>query len=124
MMILMAIAITMRAEAPEAREPEALIVFAAEEFDMGEAPVGEKLKIDIPFVNGGDAPLVLTSVYSDCSCVRATYSKDEVAPGDTANITVTFNSANRPATKFRKMIRVRSNARNAFKRIYVFGQLQ
>ena len=65
--------------------------------------------IDFEFVNTGDEPLLIFNVNTDCGCTAAGYPTDEIAPGDTAKISVRYNGRNNPTGTFRKQVRVRSN---------------
>ncbi len=65
--------------------------------------------LDFEFVNTGDQPLLILNVNTDCGCTAAGYPKEEIAPGDTAKISVRYNGRNNPAGTFRKQVRVRSN---------------
>lgn len=42
------------------------------------------------YTNTGDAPLVLNSVSAPCECTKTKFSPKPLAPGKTAEITVTF----------------------------------
>ena len=64
---------------------------------------------DFEFVNTGDEPLLILNVNTDCGCTAAGYPHDEIAPGDTAKISVRYNGRNNPTGTFRKQVRVRSN---------------
>ena len=64
---------------------------------------------EFEFVNTGDEPLLILNVNTDCGCTAAGYPKDEIAPGDTAKISVRYNGRNNPTGTFRKQVRVRSN---------------
>lgn len=51
---------------------------------------------DIPFVNSGDEPLLITAARVTCGCTVADYPTDPIAPGDTATVTVKYNAIGRP----------------------------
>lgn len=59
-------------------------------------------------VNTGDEPLVILSVKANCGCTIARYSRNAVAPGDTAVITVTYDAIGRPG-RFTKKVYVDTN---------------
>lgn len=48
------------------------------------------------YVNAGDAPLRIRAVHSSCGCTVAKYSREPLAPGDTAEITVSYDPTGRP----------------------------
>lgn len=48
------------------------------------------------YVNTGDAPLSITAARSSCGCTLAKYSRAPLAPGDTAEIVVSYDPTGRP----------------------------
>jgi Protein of unknown function (DUF1573) len=61
------------------------------------------------FTNNGDAPLVIKSVNSSCTCAVVSYSKEAIAPGKTSEIEVQYNMNPGPISK---TITVETNAIN------------
>lgn len=79
--------------------------------------------MDFEFVNTGDEPLIIMSVNTDCGCTAAGYPKEEIAPGDTARISVRYNGRNNPTGTFIKQVRVRSNdPEHPLVRLFVKGK--
>ncbi len=79
--------------------------------------------MDFDFVNTGDEPLLIMSVNTDCGCTAAGFPKEEIAPGDTAKITVRYNGRNNPTGTFIKQVRVRSNdPEHPLVRLFVKGK--
>lgn len=64
------------------------------------------------FVNDSSGPVAITSVRVTCGCTTPQYSTAPVAPGDTARITVAYDSGGRPG-RFSKKIYVRTTASDA-----------
>ena len=64
------------------------------------------------FRNTGDAPLVISRIFTECGCTVPEFSRRAVAPGETGRITVRFKTKGRAPGFFRKTLRVRSNADN------------
>lgn len=62
-----------------------------------------------PFTNTGDKPLVITAVRVDCGCTTPGYSLAPVEPGQSGQISVSFDPERRPGG-FVKKIRVFSNS--------------
>ena len=63
---------------------------------------------NIPFVNSGNEPLVITAARVTCGCTVADYPTDPIAPGDTASISVKYNAVGRPG-RFDKKVYVYAN---------------
>lgn len=57
------------------------------------------------FVNTGDEPVAIVAARPSCGCTAPKYSRDAIAPGDTAYITVTFDPKMRPG-RFSKYVAV------------------
>lgn len=67
-----------------------------------------EVKCEMPLVNTGDEPLVITSVRPTCGCTAGEYPHSPIAPGDTAAISLTYTSINRPGD-FEKEVFVYTN---------------
>jgi len=72
------------------------------------------------FTNNGSEPLVLNNVTSSCGCTIPEWSKEPIPPGASGSILVTFNPMGRPGA-FRKVITVKSNAREKIVTLYIVG---
>lgn len=60
------------------------------------------------FRNTGTLPLVINSVGVSCGCTTPRFNKEPLLPGKSAEMTITFDPANRPG-KFEKAINILSN---------------
>lgn len=58
--------------------------------------VDGKVSCTMRMVNCGDSAMVITHVRTSCGCTATHYDKTPIAPGDTAQVSVTYNPANRP----------------------------
>ncbi|MDE6267405.1 MAG: DUF1573 domain-containing protein [Muribaculaceae bacterium] len=63
--------------------------------------------VEFPFVNTGDAPLVIISAVASCGCTSPEYPRKPVQPGESGVIKVTYNPAGRPG-EFSKTVTVRT----------------
>jgi hypothetical protein len=73
-------------------------------FDESEGVVTCQFK----YVNTGDEPLVIVAARATCGCTTPQYSKEPLAPGDTASVTVSYNASGRPG-RFSKKIYIDTN---------------
>ena len=64
------------------------------------------------FTNVGTAPLIIHQAIASCGCTVPTYTKDPIKPGESGQIEVTYNGKGKFPGKFKKMITVRSNAKD------------
>ncbi|MCH5235241.1 MAG: DUF1573 domain-containing protein [Muribaculaceae bacterium] len=90
-----------------ADKTKAQIKFEQTTFDFGNIKEdGGKVSHDFTFTNVGTEPLKITDARAECGCTRPEYPKEEIAPGDSAVIKVTYNPLGRPGG-FTKVVTVR-----------------
>jgi hypothetical protein len=62
--------------------------------------VGDKQAVGhFKYKNTGDTPVHFKSIHPSCGCTTAQSQKDQVAPGDSGEITATFNIGDRTGTQ-------------------------
>lgn len=98
------------------------ITFQESEFNFGDIAQGEKAEHIFTFKNTGTAPLVLSNVLTTCGCTASEWPKEPVAPGKSAQIKVTFNSAGKMGVQ-NKVITIVSNAVNAQEQVKMVGNV-
>lgn len=98
-----------------------VLVFGSGTIDLGVFSKNEIQEGSFVFTNGGNEPLALLQVFTDCGCTATTYSRTPVQPGDSSEIKVKFDGSGRNPGRFLKVIKIRSNAVNSLVRIYVTG---
>lgn len=65
-------------------------------YDFGTVDEGEVVTHVFKFTNVGEGPLVIQNARGSCGCTVPNYSDKPVAPGETGEITVNFNTNGRP----------------------------
>ncbi|MDE5844140.1 MAG: DUF1573 domain-containing protein [Muribaculaceae bacterium] len=60
------------------------------------------------FVNDGNKPLVITAARATCGCTTPFYTKDQILPGQSGYVTISFNPIGRPG-RFEKNITIETN---------------
>lgn len=70
-------------------------------FDESLGPVST----DFRFINTTPEPVAIIAARASCGCTSPQYSRDPIAPGDTATITVTYDPAGRPG-RFSKYVAI------------------
>ncbi|HYF29647.1 MAG TPA: DUF1573 domain-containing protein [Chitinophagaceae bacterium] len=60
--------------------------------DFGKIPQGRPASYSFEIMNTGKEPLVLDNVQVSCGCTTPQWSKDPIAPGGTAKVTVGYNA--------------------------------
>lgn len=85
--------------------------------------VGEKFSHVFQFVNSGKSPLLISGVYPSCGCTTMKdWSKDPIAPGESGQISVEFNSTGNSG-KIDKTITVATNAEPANIVLHLVGDV-
>lgn len=98
--------------APMLQEKEnqsgAQIVFESETVDYGVIEQGSEPFRVFTFTNTGTEPLIITQAKGSCGCTVPTYPKEPIAPGETGEIKVRYDT-NRLG-KFTKRVTLTTNA--------------
>lgn len=89
----------------------AKISFTETSFDFGDIVRGDKVEHVFEFENIGTEPLVLADVRTTCGCTAPEWPREPLAPGETGEMKVVFNSAGKMGVQ-NKVITVMSNAVN------------
>lgn len=100
-------------------QEKAVIEFKSEVIDYGEIAKGSDGVRQFEFTNKGDAPLIISKVYSSCGCTIPKKPEEPIAPGSTGVIEVKYDT-NR-CGPIRKTITVYSNATESTKAIKIKG---
>jgi hypothetical protein len=66
--------------------------FEKEEHDFGRLREGEQVSYTFKFKNVGKRDLVISGQKTTCGCTVADYSKTPIKPGESGQVTVSFNS--------------------------------
>lgn len=85
-----------------ATDPDKLpvIAFEKEVHDFGTLSQGEQFTHAFKFENTGESPLVLSFVEGSCGCtVMKDWPKEPIAPGETGEINVDYNSKGKSGTQ-------------------------
>lgn len=79
------------------------LVMQESEFDFGTIDAGITVKHVFTFVNEGSAPLVISKINTPCGCTAPIWSKEPIEPGQTGEITVTFNSTGKAGNQVKSL---------------------
>ena len=100
------------------------IKFNETSHDFGSFPENApKVTCKFKFTNTGDGPLVIHQAIASCGCTVPQYPKEPIKPGESGEITVTYNGAGKFPGHFRKSITLRTNAKQEVVRLYVDGEM-
>ncbi len=84
------------------------LVVQQTEYDFGNIKQGVKVTHIFVLTNSGGDLLKITDIQASCGCTAALPDKNELGPGESTNLKVTFNSAGRFG-KQKKLVRIESN---------------
>ncbi|PQJ20753.1 DUF1573 domain-containing protein [Tenacibaculum sp. SG-28] len=70
--------------------------FDKEVFDFGKVPEGEIVKTTFTITNDGKSDLIISDATSTCGCTVPEWPKEAIAPGETKEIKVSFNTNGKP----------------------------
>lgn len=107
---------------PESDLPLTDIHFDETEVEFGTILSGEVVEHVYNFTNTGEAPLVLSSVKGSCGCTVPRWPLEPILPGETASMTVRFDSKNKSGTRVQK-VTVVANTDPARHYLYLKGQV-
>ena len=89
-------------------------------FDFGTVNEGDKVKHAFKFKNVGTMPLIISYARSTCGCTVPKWPKNAIAPGESSEISVVFNTTKKP-NKQKKPIIITSNAYPSEVKVYLQG---
>ena len=79
------------------------MAFEETEFDFGTITDGEKVSHTFAFTNDGDEPLILSNAKGSCGCTVPVWPREPIAPGESGEVTVEFNSKNKKGKRNQKV---------------------
>lgn len=88
---------------------KAVMNFSSYENDFGKVPEGKTVRHNFSFINDGTGNLSVFSAVASCGCTVSRFDKRPIAPGESGNIEVAFDTRGRSG-KQTKTISVKSNA--------------
>lgn len=90
---------------------EPVILFDTLEHDFGTIIEGEKVLCYFDYINDGGSELMIESVEATCGCTSPNWNKEALPPGKGHRLELIFDASGRRGTQ-RKLVKVRSNAKN------------
>lgn len=119
-MVLVVFAAKAQEEQPANNGP--VIKFEKSSKDFGDISQGDKVEHVFKLENTGKAPLVISNVAATCGCTVPQWPKEPVAPGKTAEIKVSFNSAGKVG-KQNSVVRIYSNASEPIEKVSMISNV-
>lgn len=108
---------------PEDTVNVAKLEFTEETYDYGTIKEGEVVEHVFKFKNVGVAPLIIEGAKSTCGCTVPQFPKEPIAPGESGEIAVKFNSKNKSGRQ-RKPVNVTANTWPKLTSVYIDGTVE
>lgn len=108
---------------PAVTGPTAKIEYMETEHDFGTIKDGEVVTHTFKFKNTGSVPLVIQNASATCGCTVPKKPEAPIAPGQTGEIQVRFDSANKPGPT-NKVVTVTANTDPAISRLTIKGVVE
>ncbi|NRB62026.1 MAG: DUF1573 domain-containing protein [Saprospiraceae bacterium] len=102
--------------------PTTTMAFSEERFSFGTVAEGEKVSHTYKFTNTGNEPLILSNARGSCGCTVPKWPREPIAPGQSSEITVEFNTANKRGNRSQK-VTITANTNPAETFIYLEGEV-
>ncbi|MAE86267.1 MAG: hypothetical protein CMB80_26265 [Flammeovirgaceae bacterium] len=99
------------------------IAFVESAYDFGEITQGDVVTHVFKYENTGNEALVISAVRTSCGCTAPDWNREPLAPGETTEMTIRFNSRGKMGMQ-NKIITITSNAVNSTERIVIKGNVK
>jgi hypothetical protein len=106
----------------QAPESGAKITFKETVHEFGEINQGDVVTHIFEYENSGNEPLIISNVRTSCGCTAPNWSREPLAPGETGELTIRFNSRGKVGMQ-NKIITITSNAQNDQERVRITGNV-
>lgn len=88
--------------------PTTTLSFTENEYDFGKIKEGDIVEHTFTFTNSGENDLIITNAKGSCGCTVPYYPTEPIAPGETGEIKVSFNSKGKSGVQ-RKTVTITAN---------------
>jgi hypothetical protein len=99
-----------------------VITFKENSKDFGDITQGQQVAHTFVLTNTGKQPLIISNVAATCGCTVPSWPKEPVAPGKSAEIKVSFNSAGKVG-KQNSVVRIYSNASEPIEKVSLISNV-
>jgi hypothetical protein len=96
--------------------------FANDTHDFGKIKQGDKVTYQFNFTNSGKSPLIISDAVASCGCTTPTWPKGPIKPGDSGQISVTYNSTGHTGLQD-KMITITANTNPPQSVVHLVGEV-
>lgn len=104
-------------------DSNAIAIFEKTTHNFNTLPNDKIVSNTFKFTNTGESPLTITRVTGDCDCVTVKYPTQEILPGESGEIVVSFNTSGRKGLQFHGVV-VQTNAKTSEKKLFIRGVME
>ena len=90
--------------------------------DFGTIHQDEVVQHEFTFTNTGKGPLIISSASGSCGCTVPEFPRDPIAPGESATMKVTFNSAGKIGHQ-EKSVTIHTNTLRGIHMLYIKSEV-
>lgn len=95
--------------------------FKEDSFNFGDIEKGKPATHEFTFKNTSDQTILITNVKASCGCTTPSWTKTPIKPGESGNVTATYNAAHPGA--FTKTVTVTTNDTDQNKILSIKGKV-
>ncbi|MEM8526728.1 MAG: DUF1573 domain-containing protein [Bacteroidota bacterium] len=103
--------------------PTTSMTFEEMTYDFGSVAEGEKVRHVYKFKNTGDEPLVISNARGSCGCTVPQWPQEAIAPGESNEIVVEFNSKGKPGPQT-KTVTITANTEPVTTKLTIKGTVE
>ena len=92
-------------------------------WDFGTIQQGDSPEFTFTFKNTGNEPMIISNAKGSCGCTVPQWPKEPIAPGETGEINVKFNSKNKKGSQ-NKTVTLTANTTPPTTKLRVTGQIE
>ena len=100
-----------------------VITFEETEYDFGTIKQGEVVDHTFKFTNTGKSPLIIESATASCGCTVPQPPTEPIAPGETSQIEVKFNSTGKMGQQY-PTVTIRANTQPNIVKVSMKGNVE
>lgn len=99
-----------------------ILSFDETTYNFGTIKEGDIVAHTFSFVNTGGSPLIITAAKASCGCTVPSFSSEEIGPGASGSVSVTFDSSNKSGSQS-KTVTITTNTEKGTERLYIEGSV-
>ncbi|MEN0049087.1 MAG: DUF1573 domain-containing protein, partial [Bacteroidota bacterium] len=103
--------------------PTTSMSFEEMTYDFGTVAEGEKVRHVYKFKNTGAEPLVISNARGSCGCTVPQWPQEAIAPGESNEIVVEFNSKGKPGPQT-KTVTITANTEPVTTKLTIKGTVE